>query len=483
VDRDAIELALGRYRKLLLRECFDASNLQSKPTAAQLECLKDINTISHRYVTAGNQAGKSQLGARECAWIFTETHPFWKRQPGWGNESLVMIVVGRTSKQIEEVLWRKISGFIHEDDVQIQRVGGVIQKVVHKKNKNTIIFASHHNENEAREKLQAFVAHYVWLDELPGNVRLIEELHRRVQAKRGVFISTFTPKTPNQEIQALIDNSKAPLAKKYQFAMLDNPIYNEDDKLKIIESLATYPEAYRNTILYGDWYTGDNAVYHFDRPSMVASPNNYSRSWRHVEASDPAAASKFGFTLWAEDPSTTIWYCVKSQYIHGIAVPGQLVNEVRRLTDGYNIVKRICDYSPWYVAEAAQHGLHYESPLNKNAGRKDELIKNLQTALSEGTIKIPSWNDDLINELETCQWSESGNGKIMNSSTFHLIDSTQYFVDGKPKSEAKYIPRPWHQELREANQARKKAENLAAKIQANGRAKWIYQGQRLRRFS
>lgn len=485
MDRGSVDLALIRYRSILLQECYDASNLTSRPTTAQLECLRDINLIDHRYCTAGNQAGKSQLGARECAWIFTDTHPYWKRPAHWNNEPLVMIVMGRTTKQIEEVLWRKISGFIPDldNEVHIQKVGGVIQKVVHKKNKNTIIFLSHHNENEAREKVQAFVGHYVWLDELPGNVRLIEELHRRVQAKRGRFLSTFTPKTPNKEIQLLIDNSRAPLAKKYQFSMLDNPIYTQEDKDKIIQSLATYPESYRNTILYGDWYAGDSAVYHFDRETMTATPPGYHKGWRHVEASDPAVASKFGFTLWAEDPETSIWYCIRADYIHGIAVARQIVSEVKKRTAGLNIVKRICDYAPWYVGEAALEGLTYDCPQSKNAGRKEELIKNLQTALSSGTIKIAPWLDDLINEFETCQWSETVAGKIVNSSSWHLLDSSQYFVDGKPRPEARYVPKPWHQELREGHAARKKAEHVAAKIKQTQRAKWIYSGQRLRRFT
>jgi phage terminase large subunit-like protein len=477
-----IATAAARYRQLALQECFDPVDLTSRPTSKQLECLRDISTVAHRYATAGNQAGKSQLGAREAAWLFTDTHPFWKRPAHWGDEPLLLLVVGRTTKQVEEVLWRKISAFLDPDEIAVQRVGGVIQKVTHKKNRNTILFGSHHNEGEAREKLQAFVAHWAWVDELPGNVRLLEELHRRVQAKRGPFLATFTPKVPNPEIRDLVDNSRAPLAKKYQFSMLDNPIYSEDDKQRIIQSLETYPESYRRTILYGDWYQGESSVYHFDRATMIKAPENYHPSWRHVEASDPALQSKFGFTLWAEDPVKGGWYLIKADYIEGILTPDAILEEVLKRTAGVNIVRRISDpHEAWYINTASAKGISYVTPYNKN-NRKGELIKGLQQALGKDCFVTP-WCTDFQREIETCQWSETSVDRIVNASSYHLLDSAQYFVDCKPKSELPPEIKPWHQELREANTRRKKTEATIRKARNSRRSKWIVGPSTYRKLS
>jgi phage terminase large subunit-like protein len=475
-----------RLQALQRAECFDPVDPASKPTERQLECLKDINRISHRYVTAGNQAGKSQLGARECAWVFEENHPFWQRRPEWRDEPLLLLVVGRTTKQIEEVLWRKISAFLDPDDIQVQRVGGVIQKVTHRKNKNTILFLSHHSEREAREKVQAYVAHWVWCDELPGSVKLVEELHRRSQAKRGTFLSTFTPKVPNPEIRRLVDNSRAPLAKKYQFSMLDNPIYSDEDKHKIRESLKTYPKAYQNTILFGDWADTDTQVYFFDRESMVEIPEGYHPAWRHVESSDPALQSKFGFTIWAERPGTESWYLIRADYITGIPAPEDIFAEVMKRTAGLNIVRRISDpHEAWYINTASAKGVAYVTPYDKNS-RKGELIKNLQQALSTW-LKIAPWCEDFIDEVEHCQWSEKAANKIVNASSFHLLDAAQYFVDCRPKPDLKAAPKSWEQELREANEKRKQSAKVAAAVRSrarvSGRSKWLLGKSTYKRLS
>jgi len=470
-DPRQLAAAVKRLQRLELQECFDPARKGSRPNAAQQAVLDDIGVISHRYVTAGNQSGKSQLAAREVAWVLTETHPKWKRPKEWGDAPLQILVVGRVTKQVEEVLHRKIVGFLEPDTYHIQRQGGVVQKLTYKPTGNTILYASHHNEKEAQEKLQGFVAHYVWLDEMPGSVKLLEELHRRVQAHKGYFLSTFTPKQINRDIQRLIDTSDGFNSKKYQFKMFDNPIYTDEDKLKILSSLSTYSEAYKNTVLSGDWLTGDDMVYFFDREMMVKDPPNYSPSWRHVESSDPATKSKFGFTIWAEDPATGMWYCIRADYISGIFVPSELVKEVQKRTAGINIVRRICDSAnPWYAATAATLGLTYMTPYRKN-DRKADLIKGLQSAIGP-KIQIASWCTDLIDEFETCRWSETAANKIVNSSSFHLLDSAQYFVDCMPRYEGIPMSTNWQAELRLANEERKKQTKLTAQLSSNNRKYW-----------
>lgn len=447
--------AVRRLERLEKASCFDPVNPTSRPTPAQQEILDDLGTYQYRWVVAGNQSGKTSLACREAAWVWSETHPGWKKPHAWGDEPLLMLIVGRTTKQLEEVIWRKIASYLDPADYHVHRVGGIIQKATHKSTGNVLIFTSHHADNEAREKLQAYVAHYVLCDEMPSSAKLLEELHRRIQARSGYFIATFTPKVLNQDIRRMVDMASAPYAKKYKLSMLDNPIY-EGRKDGIMASLASLTESYRNTVLYGDWMAGEEQVYWFDWDTMVKSPVDYSTSWRHMEVVDPALKSALGLTIWAEDPRSAAWYCIHAEKISGILVPTALVEAVRERTRKYNIVRRRSDpHEVWYIATAGNMGLVYEGVYKKN-DRKGELIKGLQQKLGTKIFIAPHC-DSLIQEFQECRWSDQAEGKIVNASSFHLLDSSQYFADDIPVPDKTVLNVPHHTWLYEANEKRKAA--------------------------
>jgi phage terminase large subunit-like protein len=453
----------------------DPSDPESRATPSQDEVFSDLGSIRYRYVLGGNQSGKTQVGARETAWVFEENHPHWERPPTWGDESLLILVIGRTTKQIEETIYRKIQAFLTPGSYDVVRTGGVIQKIVHKQNGNTILFLSHHSDREAREKVQSFVAHYVWLDEMPGSYKLIEELHRRIQARRGFFLMTMTPKAVNHEITRLVDASDGVTSKKYKLRMFDNPVYDENDKKAILASLVSASESYKQTVLEGDWAATEETVYSFDYDTVaVPLPSHYSpRGWRHVEAVDPAIKSKFGYTLWAEDPQTGVWYCVADDYISGVYNPADIYAEMQRRTAPYNVIRRICDpHESWYLgtAAAARCTPAYTTPYDKNS-RKGELIKQFQQALG-GRIRIPPERDNILTELQECRWAEGGNStRIVNSSSFHLLDSAQYFVDLMPAHQPGQTGgEAWYVTLQKQDEARRKqaaAEESSRQIGAS----------------
>lgn len=455
--------ALARYQNMQLRECFDSSNPESRPTESQQEVFDALGVNQFRYVLGGNQSGKTQLGARETAWIFEENHPNWERPSHWGQEPLLILVLGRTTKQIEETIWRKISSLLTPGSYDVKRTGGVIQKVVHKENGNVILFLSHHSDAEAREKVQSFVAHYVWLDEMPGSYKLIEELHRRIQARRGYFLCTMTPKAVNNEIRRLVDSSDGVISRKFRLRMFDNPVYGEEDKQSILASLVAASDSYKQTVLEGEWASAEEMVYHFDYDLVVDDlPSHYSRTgWRHVESVDPALRSKFGYTLWAEQPETGIWWCVVADYISGIYDPVAIYQEMRKRTAPYNVVRRVCDpHEAWYLGTAAADRCQpaYQTPYDKNS-RKGELIKQLQHAIG-GRVRIARHCVDLIAEFEECRWAESGqSNRIVNSSSYHLLDTAQYFVDLMPKYEPGIPPgEPWYVTLQKKDEERRRGQ-------------------------
>jgi phage terminase large subunit-like protein len=459
---------MKRLAGIKRQSCFDPDFPESRPTPAQEEFLRDITKYQHRYLIGGNQSGKSLSGAREAAWVFSETHPYWSRPADWGNSPLTMIIVGRTTSQIEEELWaKKIKPMLDPSDYKEVRVAGQLSKVKHTKTGNVMMFFSHHSPNEAREKIQSYVAHWLWLDEMPNSVKLVEELHRRCQAKQGRFIATFTPKIRNNEIRRMVDQT-TPYQKKYRIGMLDNPIYAGREEA-ILAPLASLTKEYRATVLHGEWYLGDTAVYNFDSERHVARPDlAYSPAWRHLESVDPAASGKAGYILLAEDPANHVWHVIRADYIQGASARG-LLEEIQKRSGTVNVVRRISDpHEVWFIKHAAEEGLTY-SGVFKKTERKKELIKNLQESLDNRSIVIAPWCEDLINEFSSCQWSETADDKIVGATRFHLLDALQYAVDNRPKAAQHAPPQSFDQWLKQENQKRKKTEA----IRSQNKNMWI----------
>jgi len=473
--------AMEKLEKLRRQEAFDPVNIDSKPTATQQSVIEDFGSVRIQLIRAGTQSGKSQTCSRLVTWVLTDTHPRWKRPAEWGSEPLLAIVAGRTGKQIEESLLPKIRSYLEPGTYKEVRIGNIIQRL-ELDNGNRIVFQSLENPNMARERIQSYVAHIAWIDELPPTVEVMDELLRRVQARNGYFLASFTPLVRNVQVQKFVDNLVEPLAKTYRFRMLDNPLYHDPVRqAEILSSLSHLPAHVRNSRLYGEWMSDDHAVFHFDYSSMVAMPQGYSPMWRHVESVDPAIKSALGYTLWGEDPQTGIWYCVKADYVKGVYVPTELVNTVAKMSAGYNIVRRISDpHESWYIHTASSMGIIYTGVYKKN-DRKHELIKNVQQELG-ATLKIAPTCDLLIDEIVSARWSDTRDGKIASGSDYHLLDSMQYFLDVRPKREA--APQTntnWQSwlynenEKRKANVERTKIELARKAIQRRG-------GNHARRF-
>jgi phage terminase large subunit-like protein len=456
-DPKLVAAALEKYKKLTLAKCFDPAKPLSRANPKQDAIFQDMGNITYRWVVAGNQSGKSQLAARELAWVLTGTHPYWKRPAEW-NEHLTIVIAGQDRKNMEINLWNdRLKRYLNAAEWKEVRSGNTLQYVVNRKTGDQIVFVSHSDSSEANRKhMQGYSAHYVWLDEMPGSFKILDELMQRVSAKNGYLIATFTPKLRNAKIKKIIDASNGTVSKKYSMSKLDNPIYKKRVS-EILAALDGYSESYKRTVLYGEWTAGDSAVYDFNPSTMSPPrPDDYSKGWRHVLSVDPALKSKFGLTLWAEHPKSGRWFCVKATYIEGVYDPESIFVRVQEESRGYNIVRRISDVAAWFTGTATKHGVSYLT-IYKKMNRKGDLIKNLQDLL--GTrIFIPEDQMDLINEFEECQWSETAENKIVNSSSFHLIDSAQYFADVIPQFRGPSMAQSWEVWLHDQNSKYKKKQ-------------------------
>lgn len=460
-----IAAALSRLERLEKQGAFDPSVPDSKPTKAQQEFFSDLGRYKQRVIKAGNRSGKSACPAREIAWILNEDHPAWKRPYSWGGAPILIIIAGQDRKMMEIELWgKKIAPFLQMSDWREVRVAGSIQYAENRRNGDKIVFLTHADSSEKNRKhMQGYTAHYVWIDEMPASAALYDEIRLRASAPDAAFVATFTPKFRSEEIRRAVDALKHPYGKIYSFSRLDNPLYKGREH-EVMAELDGYSEGYKRSVLYGDWFIGDSAVYEWDPAIMMESPgDDYHPGWRHVVSVDPALKSKFGFTLWAERPKDGMWFLVKARYIEGIYAPDDMVEEVKKEIAGYNIVRRISDpEASWFIGQASKAQLTFIYPPDK-ASRKAELIKNAQAAISTNKVKVAPWCLDFINEITSCQWSETTD-RIINASSYHLMDCWHYFCDLRPKYDSAQVPQSWEQELRTANDIRKKAESKTKKM-------------------
>jgi hypothetical protein len=464
--------ALNKLQSLKKTECFDGNDLDSRPTKEQEAVIDAVrrHEASVISVRAGNQGGKSQTAARIFAWLLEGSFPDWTPPPKW-NDQVQLLVLGRSFKQLEDSLWRKMESLLTPGTYKIIRQGGVLSKVLHD-NGNSILFFSHDNPNIARERVQSFSAEAVWLDELPRTVKLIEELQRRVQAKDGFVLMTYTPKAPAPDIKRFVETMKPPVGVEYRLSALANPIYTEADKKKLIDSLSSFSESYRNTILQGDWMMGEEMVYQFDYDRMVSAPPDYSPAWRHVVSIDPASSGSTGLCLAAEHPSSGHWFIIRAEYLN-IKVPTELVEAIEQRIANVNIVRRVYDpHETWFRETAGAAGRTYLAPYKKTE-RKKELIKNLQEALGSRVFIAP-WCQDFIDEISSCYYANEFSDKIAKAQRFHVLDSAQYLVDLLPKYEHGTPQQDWWTELRLGNEKRKQRQQ-AVKAAFEGR-----DGQRMR---
>lgn len=426
--------ATAKLKALQLQSCFDPNYPESRPNEAQLAFFKDAGKIKFRYLIGGNGSGKSQVGGRELSWIVQDIHPHWSMPDDWKDRPLQCLVIGKSRSILENEIWtKKIAPFFAKNEWKETRSGGVLQHVQHRDKGHKIIFLSHSDGSQkAIDNLQAYDADVVWLDEMPAKQAVLEETQRRARRPNTLWFSTFTPKSINIKIRKQVDAAKEPVAKRYRMSRLDVPGVDKVAELLALEGLT---ESQKKTILEGEWAIGDEHVYGFDADAMVVDTiPGYSPTWRHVESVDPGS-NRGGITLWAEDPATKTWYCVKAEYIDGLRDPVAFYEYCQDLTAHYNIVRRVCDPAGTpHLGHAASRKCSppYAVPYAKNQGRKEELIKNFQKLLSSGKLKLlDSGCGELIDELSNAQRNASG--KIINSHAYHLADCCHYFADLIPK--------------------------------------------------
>jgi len=369
-------------------------------------------------------------------------HPYLSRPEKWGDGPLTMLLVGRVGEQMDTELWgTKIKPFLPEGSYKVVKQGNSISRVEHIENGNKIVFISHHDAEAAREKAQAYTAHVVWLDEMPNKVGIMNELRARVMDNDGFMYCTFTPLIKNVKIKKIVDRATK-RSKKWFISVLDNPkIMAIKTKEEVIEEYRAMSasEAEFRARMYGEWMSGENAVFSYDPETNFKNPEEYDPIvWPHMVVVDPAVSGLAGVTVYAREPARDVWYNVLAKKIQGSAF-SKLVPEIENLIAGFNIIKRACDCNPsGFYAEAQALGINY-IPISDKTD-KENSIDLANKAMADNVVYLTSNSDELVDELIVCERSEKNPEKIINASSYHTADSFRYFIKMKPTFKELVMP-------------------------------------------
>jgi hypothetical protein len=399
-----------------------------------------------------HNSGKTSTIAKAFGVMLRE-HPEggWQRPEHWKGP-LQLLALGRLSKQVDESIWPRIRAHLEPDTFKEVKIGNALQKVVHD-NGNSILFFSHHNPRQAQQAVQSFTSHFAWVDELPSEWALLEELQKRVAKNKGGVVLTATPKIPAPKVRKALEGIPAHEKIEIPLGTLDNPAMDEKAKQTLIDLARAQGEAHLNTVLYGAWMVGDRQVFTYDPAQhMVNLPEHYHmQTWRHVLTVDPASASATGVLVTAEDPATGAWLVVHASYVEE-REPAALVQKVEAIAKHYRIVRRIYDSAAtWFDGSARAAGFRY-MPIDHKAGRKIELIQNVNIALGNRIFLTPG-AEELEEELQSAQWSESARENISHGHEYHISDCLQYFLDLVPIREAtsSFVAPTYHAAIRAHN--------------------------------
>jgi len=476
------KLELVKLRRALqqqLDECLDADNLESRPTGQQLAFLQDKDSPV-TWIIAPNRTGKSCTSIRAISWWFQNKHPYVPSRPEWGDRFNILIV-GRTLEFLTTELWeKKLRPLLPVGSYKPIRSGPSITAIENLENGNKIVFFSHHDARNAREKVQGFTAPIVLISEMPDDSGILSELILRTSTIPGAkFIGEFTPLVENDQIRKIVEASGT----KYVFRPEDNPALIE--KFGSIEGYEEWlrplcaTEAEYRARRYGEWYYRSGrviAAYDASRHMRPMFEGYHPMHARHVAIVDPAAVGLVGVTIWAEGPG--IWQCAYSAELAGDAA-FNLVKDLETIYKDYNVVERRCDCNPaGFYKEALRQGINY-IPIADKMDRKWETIEKANAAFAQDTILLSPESQSLADQCLQAKVSETNTNKIIASSSWHLIDCLRYFVDNMPKAVA--VPRVF----KSISHARKQTymEERAARQKKQQQQMRIIQKRNERRWS
>jgi len=313
-----------------------------KPYAKQREFLMAGAVFAERLLIAGNQNGKTHVGAYEAACHLTGLYPDgWKGR--WFDKPTRGWIAGMTSLVVRDVQQRKLCG---EPGVEAAFGTGMIPRelfvdkpslargitdaydtiqVRHKSGGTSV--ARFKSYEQGREKFQGETLDWLWFDEEPP-AKIYSEGLTRTAATRGITFMTFTPlQGPTEVVNRFIDEP-SPYRTVISMTIHDAEHISPEERQRLIDS---WPVHEREARALGKPMLGEGAIFTAPEASIIEEPiTQVPPFWHKLWGVDFGIDHPFGAVLILWDKEADVIH-VHHSYRVSDALPIQHADAIKRV--------------------------------------------------------------------------------------------------------------------------------------------------------
>jgi hypothetical protein len=465
MDNDRIDLIEAileekiKQRSRLL-STFIPNNPTAKPFEEQLAYFKDPSLA--KLLRCGNRSSKTFSAMRDLAWRICRVHPYSANYNLWGckgnwqkkmstpefdikyleSKPEVIWILGPTIDFVNNVMWGQyLSEMIPPwfiEDIKKTNQGNIDSIIF--KNRDILKVKSYSQQDSTK---MGFACHLIYIDELPPDTQIINELIVRTLDKDGCINLAFTPLVENDDIRILLDGMvESGSLSLHSWPFYKNPLYRDNpEKLaRAMDAFAHMSPHERAARISGDWYIEPKARAVFENVDFeIVEDFPIPNHWRQARVVDPASHTT-GIGIFAEDPTTGIWYCTcGDEFTWGggkLATASDIIAaiEKKKPHPKFRYILSIYDNSEaWFGAESRSLG--FQPCLLKN---RQEAIMCTRDMLHNKKIKIFRVGAaKLVEQINNYRYSEDGKGGVVKKDD-HCLDTLMYFSRQMPTPLKKY---------------------------------------------
>ncbi len=405
-----------------------------KPYTKQRAFLKAGAAFAERLLIAGNQNGKTHIGAFEVACHMTGVYPDWwegrrfdKAPRGW--------IAGETSSVVRDTLQKKLCGepgvdsafgtgmipkdlFVDKpslargitdayDTIQVRHVSGGVS------------VARFKSYEQGREKFQGETLDWLWFDEEPPSKIYTEGL-TRTAATRGMCFMTFTPLKGPTEVVLRFLNELSEYRSVTTMSIDDAEHIVPEEKRRLI---ASWPAHEREARARGEPMLGAGRIFTTLEDTVTEDPIQTSAippHWYKLGAVDFGIDHPFGFVLILWDKDADVIH-VHHTYRVKDALPIQHADAIKRVAADVPVAwpvdgnirrddgKPMADhYKRHGVKMLPTHATWPDGSVSTEAA-----IMEIDEREKSGRIKYARTLTDLLEERRMYHRKDDGSGNIV----------------------------------------------------------------------
>lgn len=290
-----------------------------RPYPKQRAFMDAGSQFKERIIMAGNQQGKSDVGAQEGAHHLTGLYPSdWKGKRF--DHPVKMWIAGVNGKKVRDNPQEKLFGSrtawgvncripasaIVGDPIMAHGTSGLIDKIQVRHISGGISTAQFYTYDQAVDAWASDSVHVIWCDEEPPFGHYMEAL-ARLTATDGIIYMTFTPLLGVSEVVRLFYPHPTTSERwTIRMGIADAEHIPPERRQAIIDQ---YPWYERDARAFGKPKLGEGAVYQVDPGLIEIDPQPIPDYWRKIVGLDIGGGNHPTAAVWcAQEPNSKVWY-------------------------------------------------------------------------------------------------------------------------------------------------------------------------------